>query len=300
MATGDDLLLRRSGRELKNTDSVFRQEGQERAEGYFAVAQRKVIFLRAATIVNVGAEESRRAEPDRLEMIVPPEEFLALGMTEIMPVSHDLGWKGFENPGKFLFMWELLKFLPDFKTKPHVQFASKCNEGFEARLDPRPDRLETFLALLDGLDLDVRIAAGQVTALVINALELACDAVGTGAAKMENNGSRAKPGGMANGILTRLDGGLAHGGTGIRKFVAVRIGTENAGRHRTEIMERLDFDEIFLPSFQDARPKRKPDGVSELDDREAKLPDFPEHRVTVLMPVGIPAGGEGQRKHLLG
>ena len=57
MATGNDLFFRRSGRKLKNTDSVFRHEGQERVERNLAVAKRQVIFLRSAAIVNMGAQK---------------------------------------------------------------------------------------------------------------------------------------------------------------------------------------------------------------------------------------------------
>ena len=58
MTTGDDLFFRRSGRQLKNTDSVFRDQGQERGKCNFTVTKRKVIFLRATTVVNMSAEET--------------------------------------------------------------------------------------------------------------------------------------------------------------------------------------------------------------------------------------------------
>jgi hypothetical protein len=64
-------------------------------------------------------------------------------------------------------------------------------------------------------------------------------------------------------------------------------------------MKRLDVDEVLLPCLDDAGPEGEADGVAEFDRREAELPNFLEHRVAVLMPVGIPAGGEGQGLHLV-
>ena len=100
-----------------------------------------------------------------------------------------------------------------------------------------------------------------------------------------------------DGFLAGLDGGGAHGLARVGKFVAVGVGAEDAGRYRAEIMERLDLDQVFLPSLDDARPERKADGVAELADGKSELPDFLEHRVTILMPIGIPAGGEGEWQH---
>ena len=90
MAAGDNLLLRRAGGKLQNTDSVFRDQGQERAERGLAVAERQMILLRPAAIVDVQAEKPRLAPRERLEVVVPAQKFLRLRVAEVVPVADDL------------------------------------------------------------------------------------------------------------------------------------------------------------------------------------------------------------------
>ena len=83
MTAGDDLLFRRPGRKLQNTDSVFRDQGQERAEGHLAVAERQMVLLRTPAVVNVQAEKPVPAQRQRLKVVVPAEKFLRLRMAEV-------------------------------------------------------------------------------------------------------------------------------------------------------------------------------------------------------------------------
>src|ERR1700722_12260987 len=104
MTTGNDLLFRSSGGEFRNTESVYRHQGQERAKCNFAVTERQVILLGATTVVNMGAEEARLAEGQRLGVIVPAQEFLGLRMAEVVPIPDDFGGKGGEDLRKFLLV----------------------------------------------------------------------------------------------------------------------------------------------------------------------------------------------------
>jgi len=108
---------------------------------------------------------------------------------------------------------------------------------------------------------------------------------------MKNDGARAQFGRLPDGFLTRLAGGIADRGPRVGKFVTVGIGPENARRHRAEIMQRTDLDDIFFPGFQDSRPKGNPDRVTQLDRGKSELPDLLEHVVAILVAVRIPAGG---------
>jgi len=299
MSAGNDLLFRGARREFKHTDSVFRHEGQERGKRDFAVAQRQVILLGPPAIVNMGAEEARFAQGKGLGVVMPAEEFLALGMAEVVPVTDHLGREGGEHLGKFFLVRKLLEFLPDLEAETDFVFSRHLNQRVEAGLDPGPEPLEIFLALLHRLHLDVRISAVQKASVEVNVFQLAGDPVGTRAAEVKNDGLCAELGRLADGFLARLDRGVAHRRARIGKLVTVRVGTENARRHRAEIMQRLDLDQVLLPRLHDARPKGKADRVAQFADGEPELPDFLEHRVTILMPVRIPARGEGQRQHEL-
>ena len=112
-----------------------------------------------------------------------------------------------------------------------------------------------------------------------------------------NDGTRAEFRGLADGLLAGLAGGSAHGEAGIGKLVAVRVGPINAGRDGTEIMERLDLDQVGFPRLENAGPERIADAVAELDRGKAELPDFLQHVVAVMMPVRVPGGGKCQRRH---
>src|ERR1700693_5755052 len=129
MAAGYDLLFRRAGREFKNTDSVFRHQGQERGKRNFAMTERQMVLLGTAAIVNVGAKQARRAKPQGLDVIVPAQELLCLGMAEIVPVPDHFGGKGGQDLRKFLLVGKLLEGLPDFKAKADFQFSRQRDDG---------------------------------------------------------------------------------------------------------------------------------------------------------------------------
>src|ERR1700683_2754153 len=153
MATGDDLLLRRSRCEFKTNDSVFRDQGQERGERDFAVTERQVILMRAAAIMNMGAKHARRTDVQRLVMIVPAQKFLQLRMPEIVPISHHLRGERGEYFRKFLLVGKFLELLPDFDPEADFLFSRERDQRFQARLDSRPYDREFCFALAHGLDL---------------------------------------------------------------------------------------------------------------------------------------------------
>src|SRR5450631_3874201 len=99
MAARDDLFLRGARRKLQYTDSVFRHEGQERGKGNFTMSEREVILVQAAAVVDVGAKHAGFAEGEGLGVVVPAEEFLGLGVAEIVPVADDVGGVGVEDVG---------------------------------------------------------------------------------------------------------------------------------------------------------------------------------------------------------
>jgi hypothetical protein len=222
MSAGDDLLLRGAGGKLQNTDSVFRDQGQERAEGNFAVAEGKVVLVGAAAIMDVGAKHARFAQGEGLGVIMPGEKFLDLGMAKIVPVTDDLGRISGEDERKFLLVGKFLEVLPDFEAEADFQFTGELDDRVEAGLDAGPEDFETFLALAHGLDFEVDVAPVEEAALGGDFFELAADANGAAIAEMADDGTRAELGGVVDGVLRGFDGGGSDGSAGVGELVAVR------------------------------------------------------------------------------
>src|ERR1700761_6980479 len=121
MAAGDDLFFRRSRRQFQNTDSGLRDERQERVELDFPVPERQVILRRPAAIMDVQAEEPVAAARQRLDVVVPAEEFLALRVAEVVPVADDVRRKRVEHLDELDLVGKFLEVLANLEAELDLQ-----------------------------------------------------------------------------------------------------------------------------------------------------------------------------------